>query len=329
MLRYFNSGYFSRTLMLVFLAAILWLPAFLLPAKTIVTEHPAPLYQLFLFLIGNNVFLHLSIAFVLTIISGLLLNQIATQFGFTTKNTQLGTLVYYLLSAALVSYTAMSSFVLINFLMLFFLHFLFKVSEAKEPIPLAFNTSFILGIVALLYLPALLFILLLWIALMVFRVSQWRNYAVSLIGFLLPFVFAFTWYFWNDQTPEAYSLFLSSMEFHLPDAANYSLSDFGIAIILLVFIIIAVMKTSNSLMEKNINIRHILRITMYNLAFAFVLVLFFSESSANSLLISVPASLLLASVFSESKNSKWFERAVRLLLLLVLINQYLRLFYVA
>ena len=328
MIRYFNSGYFSRTLMLIFLAALIWLPAFLLPSEMIVPEHPAPLYQLFLFLIGNNVYLHLSIAFVLTIVSGLLLNQIATQFGFTTKNAQLSTLVYYLLSAALVSYTAMSSFVLINFLMLLFLHFLFKISDAKEPIPLTFNTAFILGITALFYFPALLFILLLWIALMVFRVSQWRNYAVSLIGFLLPFVFAFTWCFWNDQTSEAYSLLLSSLEFHLPNAANYSLSDFGIVIILLLFTLVAVLKTSNSLMEKNINIRHILRITMYYLAFAFVLVLLFSESSTNSLLLSIPASLLLASVFSESKNPKWFERALRLLLLLVLINQYLSLFYV-
>jgi len=311
--------------MLVFLAALLWLPAFLLPAKTIIPEHSAPLYQLFLFLIGNNVYLHLSIAFVLTIVSGLLLNQIATQFGFTEKISQLGTLVYIIFSGAIVSYTAMSPMVMVNFLMLLILMPLFKVAESKEPILLTFNTSFILGIAALFYLPALLFILLLWIALMVFRVSQWRNYAVSLVGILLPFIFVFTWYFWNDQTPEAYSLFLSSLEFHLPDTTNYSFSDIGIAIILLLFTLVAVTKTSNSLMEKNINIRHILRITMYYLAF--VLALFFSESSADSLLMSVPASLLLASVFSESKNPKWFERALRLLLLLVLINQYLSLFY--
>ena len=329
MIRYFNSGYFSRTLTLFFIAALLWLPAFLLPEKTIVPEHAAPLYQLSLFLSGNNIYLLLSIAFALTIVSGLLVNQIATQFGFTTKIAQLGTLVYYLFSAALVSYTTMSAAVLTNFLMLFFLYFLFKVSEAKEPIPLAFNTSFILGIAALFYLPALLFILLLWVALMVFRVSQWRSYAVSLVGFLLPFVFAFTWYFWNDQTHEAWSLLLFSLEFHLPEAANYSLSDFGMAIILLLFIVVALIKTNNSLMEKNINIRHILRITMYYLAFAFVLVLFFSDSSSAGLLLSIPASLLLASVFSESKNTKWFERALRLLLLLIIINQYTGFFYAA
>jgi len=329
MLRYFNSGYFSRTLILVFIAALLWLPAFLLPAETVVPQHPAPLYQLFLFLTGSNTYLHLSIAFLLSIASALLLNQIATQFGFTERISQLGTLVYIVFSAAMLSYTAMSPVAIVNFLMLLILLSLFKVAEAKETIPLAFNASFILGIAALFFLPALLFILLLWIALIIFRVNQWRSFVVSFIGFLLPFVFAFTWYFWNDQTPEAYSLLLASLTFHLPDAANYPIGDWGIAIILLFFILVSVVKTSNSLMEKNINIRHILLVTMYYLAIAFAIILFFSGNSTDSLLLMIPASLLVASVFSEAKNPKWFERGIRLLLLLALINQYAQLFYAA
>jgi len=329
MLKYFNSGYFSRTLMLIFLAALLWLPAFLLPEKMTVPEHPAPFYQFFLFLFGNNSYFHLSIAFTITVVSGILLNQIATQFGFTNRNAQLGTMVYYLLSAALVSYTTTNSFVTVNLLMLFFLHFLFKISDAKEPVSLSFNASFIIGITALFYLPALLFYLLLWFALLVFRISQWRNYAVSLIGLLIPFVFTFTWYFWNDQMQEASLLILSLFDFRLPDITNYSAGDLSISVILLIFTLVAVSKLSKSLMEKNINIRHILRITMYYLAAAFMLFLFFSESGANSLLLSIPASLLIAAVFSESKNPKWFERAIRLLLVLVFINQYIRFFYAA
>lgn len=327
MLRYFNSGYFSRTLILVFIAAILWLPAFLFPAESLVPQNPAPLYQLFLFLTGSNIYLHLSIAFLLSIASALLLNQIATQFGFNEKISQLATLVYIVFSGAMVSYTAMSPVVVVNFLMLFILLSLFKVSEAKETIPLAFNASFILGIAALFSLPVMLFILLLWIALIIFRVNEWRSFVVSFIGLLLPFVFTFTWYFWNDQTPEAYSLLLASLVFHMPDVANYPIGDWGIAIILLFFILISVVKTSNSLMEKNINIRQILLVTIYHLAIAFAIILFFSGNSTDSLLLMIPASLLVASLFSEARNSKWFERALRLLLLLALINQYSQPFY--
>lgn len=327
MLRYFNSGYFSRTLILVFIAAILWLPAFLFPAESLVPQNPAPLYQLFLFLTGSNIYLHLSIAFLLSIASALLLNQIATQFGFNEKISQLATLVYIVFSGAMVSYTAMSPVVVVNFLMLLILLSLFKVSEAKETIPLAFNASFILGIAALFSLPVMLFILLLWIALIIFRVNEWRSFVVSFIGLLLPFVFTFTWYFWNDQTPEAYSLLLASLVFHMPDVANYPIGDWGIAIILLFFILISVVKTSNSLMEKNINIRQILLVTIYHLAIAFAIILFFSGNSTDSLLLMIPASLLVASLFSEARNSKWFERALRLLLLLALINQYSQPFY--
>lgn len=327
MLKYFNSGYFSRTLMLTFIAACIWLPAFLAPEKTIIPQNTAPLYQLFLFIIAHNVYLQLSIAFILTITSALLLNQIATEFELTEKISQLGTLIYILFSGAMISYTTMNAALIVNLLMLFLLQSLFKVSESKEPIPLVFNASFVLGVASLFYLPALLFILLLWVALMVFRVSQWRNFIVSLVGLVLPFVFAFTWYFWNDETAEAYTLLLSSLAFHLPDTLTLLPGDWAMAIILLIFILVSLIKTSNRLMEKNINIRQILTVTMYYLSIAFALVLFFSKNSANSLLLSIPASLLLASVFSENKNNKWFERALILLLFLVLINQYTRLFY--
>jgi hypothetical protein len=329
MLKYFNSGYFSRTLMLTFMAALLWLPAFLTPAKPIIPQHPAPLYQLFLWLSASNAYLQLAIAFILTITSALLLNQIATEFEITEKISQLGTLIYILFSGAMVHYTSMNSMVIVNLLMLFLLHSLFKVSESKEPIPLTFNASFILGIVSLVYLPALLFILLLWVALMIFRVSQWRNFIVSLVGLILPFIFVFTWYFWYDETSDAYALLFSSLAFHLPVTFTFSPGDWAMAIILLVFTLVSVIQTSKGLMEKNINIRQILIVTMYYLAIAVALILFFSKNSASSLLLSVPASLLLASVFSEIKNTKWFERALRLLLLLALLNQYTRLFYAA
>ena len=329
MLRYFNSAYFSRTVVLVFLAALIWLPSFLLPSKMAVSLHPAPLYQFFLFITGNNVYLHLSIAFVLSIVSALLLNQIATEYGFTEKISQLGTFVYILFSGALLSYTTMSTFILTNLLMLFFLQSLLKIAEAKEPLPLAFNASFILGMSALFYLPSLVFILLIWISLIVFRVGQWRNYMVSLIGLLLPLVFAFTWYFWNDQLTEAYSLFNSTFRFHMPYATDYSVTDWGIVVLLLVFILVSVIKTSNSLMEMNINVRQILLVSMYYLAIVFVLVLFFSMNASVSLLVVVPASLITASTLTLAKKTKWYEWTLKLVLIFILFNQYSRLFYAA
>ena len=329
MLKYFNSAYFSRTLILVSLAALMWLPAFIIPAKTTIAQNPAPLYQLFLFLTGGSIYLQLSIAFILTIVSALLLNQIVTEFGISEKISQQGTFVYLIFSGAMSCYTTMNVPVLISLPALLFLRTLFKMTEAKDPVPLAFNAALLLGIIALFYLPSLYLIVLLWVSMMIFRVGNWRNFAVTVIGLLLPFVFAFTWYFWNDQIPEAYTLLLSSLTFHFPDITAFSPGDMGIAPILLVFILVSAAQTNSRLMEKNIDIRQMLLVTIWFLAGGFVLILFFSESTADSLVLIVPASILFVSVVSETRNLKWFERAIRLLVLLALVNQYTHLFYAA
>jgi len=329
MLKYFNSGYFTRTLVLVFVAAVLWLPNFLLAAKTVIPEYPAPLYQLFLILTGTNSYIHLSIAFLLSIATAFLINQIATQFGITERISQIGMLIYILLSSALHTYTAMNPIILVNFLMLLLLQSLFKISEAKENIPLIFNSTFIIGITALVYFPAALFLILIWVGLLVFNQVNLRNIVVSVIGIALPFLFAFTWYFWFDQTSEAYSLLLSSFQFHLPNALSFSISDWGISLYLFLFLLMAVVKTNNNLMEKNISIRQILIVTLNYALISIIVVLFFSTNSADSLLLAIPASLIFAATLSEIKKTKWPERLLKLTLLLILINQYAQLFYAA
>ncbi|MCF6170461.1 MAG: hypothetical protein L3J66_05725 [Bacteroidales bacterium] len=329
MLKYFDSAYFQRTVVLVAFAALSWLPAFLLPAQTAVSGQAPPLYRAFLFVSGNHVFIHLSFAFSLTIASALLLNQIATEFGITEKISQLALFVFILFSSSLAGYTAMSQVIAVNFLMIFFLRWSFRVTETKEHIPLVFNASFVVGAAALFYLPAALFILLLWIALLVFGVGQWRNFIVSLTGVSLPFLFVFTWYFWFDETGGAYDLLLSSLRFHVPELSNFRPADLTIVVILSALILVSIVKTNNSLMERNINLRQMLIVLLNYLAIAFALVLFFSDNYAGSLLLAIPASLLLASTITGAKNTKWYEWSVRLLGVLILFNQYFRLFYAA
>ena len=329
MLRYFNSGYFTRTLMLVFLAAFMWLPAFLMLEETIVAEYQGPLYQLFILVTGNNTYLHLSIAFFLTIVAALLLNQIATQYGFTEKISHLGMLVYILFSSALVSQTAMNPVIFINFLMLFFLQSLFKLTESKAYILHVFNASFILGIASLFYPSAINLFLLIWIALLVFTVGQWRNFVVSLIGFVLPLLFAFTWYFWFDQLPEAYSLFLSSFTIHFPEVVPEWPIDWTVGIALLFFILVSALKTNSNLMEKNINIRQMLTVSLNYLAFSFVLVLLFATNSAYILLLAIPASLIVASTLTGIRKAKWYEWSLWFITLFILFNHYSYLLYAA
>lgn len=329
MLRYYQSGYFTRTLLLAFLAALLWLPAFLMQTETQISENSGPLYQLFLFLIGNNVFVHLSTAFVISIATAFLLNQLATAFGLTERISQLTMLMYILLSSALTTYTVLNPFLLVNFLMLFLLRALFNLGETSKHIPLVFSAALVSGMAALIYLPAAFSLLIIWLSFVIFRIVKWRFVLVSIVGFTIPILYTFTWYFWFDKSSEAMSMLSAMWNFQLLDLISYSTFNAIIGIVILILICFVVVQAVNSLMERNINIRQMLIVTLNFLALTFLLFILFSKTSAASLMMSIPASLILASVFSGLKKSKWYEWSLRLILFLIIANQYINLFYVA
>ncbi len=329
MLRYFNKGYFSRTLVLLFFAVILWVPAFLLPTETAVPENAAPLYRLLLLLTGCCIYLQLAVAFVLSMASALLLNQLAANSDLTEKTSQWGILLYVLMISALVSQTAMTPLVFVNFFMLLSLHFLFDGTEAKDPIPAVLNASLMLGIASLFYLPAVLFILLLWVAFAVFHINQWRNFAVSVIGTSIPLVFTYVWYFWYDRSTEAVDLFLASLTPRLPGLSGIWPFDRLIAVILFLFILVAALKVNGGLMEKKINLRHVQVVLLNYLILTLAMTVFYSPESGTGLAIAIPAALVLAAAMAEAKKLKWYEWTVRLTFILVLLNQYLHLFYAA
>ncbi len=114
---------------------------------------------------------------------------------------------------------------------------------------------------------------------------------------------------------------------HLPDLLSYSIFDMILGVLLLVFIFIVVIQTNSGLMEKNINIRQMLIVTLNYLALAFLLFILFSESNASSLMLCVPASLVIASALTGVKKTKWYEWSLRSILLLIIANHYINLFY--
>ncbi len=56
-----------------------------------------------------------------------------------------------------------------------------------------FDAGLFVGIATLFYIPSMLFLILLWIGLLVIRTVNWREWACTILGFLVPFLFTFTY----------------------------------------------------------------------------------------------------------------------------------------
>jgi hypothetical protein len=56
-----------------------------------------------------------------------------------------------------------------------------------------FDSGLYVGIATLFYLPSMVFLILLWIGLLIIRSINWREWACTIVGFLVPFLFTFTY----------------------------------------------------------------------------------------------------------------------------------------
>ncbi len=79
-----------------------------------------------------------------------------------------------------------------------------------------FDSGLLVGIATLFYIPSIVFLLLLWIGLFTIRTINLREWTCSVIGFLLPFLFTYTYnlIFYPDYP--WYNKIMSEFSYHHP-----------------------------------------------------------------------------------------------------------------
>jgi hypothetical protein len=80
-----------------------------------------------------------------------------------------------------------------SFFLVFFLDRLISSYKKERALSDIFDAGLFVGIATLFYIPAMVFLVLLWIGLLIIRAPNWREWVCSIIGFLIPFAFTFTY----------------------------------------------------------------------------------------------------------------------------------------
>jgi hypothetical protein len=320
MLNFFQKAYLPQYIALLILAAIFWAPSFFLsktfePGQFLIFENIVPAAF-------QNVLVLNGLAFLLTILTGLFINNIAGEVDISKKLTTITMFIFVVITGSLTTFTTLSPYIITNILLLFFLWSLFRLPASDHPISLVLNASLILGISSLFYPPIILFLILVWIALLIHRSNSWRYFIVSIIGILLPHFFLIFWYFWNDDVGK-YLMFLA--DFQEIIMINNLLSITLDLILVLVFFLlyfISLIRTMSLLTNKNINLRRNLIITIYFILFALTIFVLFSRSHTVFLITAIPGTLLITHFLQEVKAKRTFNLALLVLLVVILINQF-------
>ena len=185
-----------------------------------------------------------------------------------------------------------------------------------------FDAGLFIGIAALIYVPAIVFILFLRVAVLVIRSLNWRDWIVSLIGFALPFVFALG-YFAVFYTPEHF--WYERMMLALGDYKTLGLSMPWKNILMFSCIIIVAMVAmwffANRISDNVLKAQKLSTLMVWFVFFGIVAMLFSPDKSARSFtILAAPFSLIFSNYFLKARSKILPEFLFLLFIFIVTIS---------
>jgi hypothetical protein len=254
----------------------------------------------------------------------LLINRIVNHFEFLKPATNLPALIYGLIMSFSVELHMLHPILLSNFFVLFALGRICSAFNQKAIFSEVFDSALLISIGSFFYFPIIVFYLFLFFNLIFTRPFVWREYVISLLGILVPYLFMFTWYYLNEQLTEVINNeilpFLRPVSVNIPLVAGFNIWLIGFIIMLLIFSCFVIIKY----MVKNIvRIQYLWRTMFVLIVISFAVIALAEEKTMHILLVaSVPTSFFLSGYFLLTGAKRFAELLFTALLLLIVYNVY-------
>ncbi|MBU1369878.1 MAG: hypothetical protein KJ578_06065 [Bacteroidetes bacterium] len=328
MIRFFRSSFAAQYLVVVLLAFLLWLPAFLQQLSPLQIDNGRqPLYDLIVSNLNDFPYVALSVALLLLLFQAFFFNAILAANNFIQRVGSSGAFVYVLLFSYTAEYTNTHAFLYAAVFILATLHTLFLIVETDRPHFYLFNTGFFVATAALFYPPAALLILWIFISMIIGLQASIRNFLTVILGFLTPVYFLVSWYFLTDQLATNFALYKGVWIQWLPDFNQISIFQWAIGINIILLLLFATRPVFGTKTEKNLRLRK--KISMVNalLVFSLPMLFFQTGSIINNTALLLPIAVYLSFDFAYAQRLRWRSLLLGLLVLLIVVNQYSKLFF--
>jgi len=200
-LKFLQGGRPVQIMVLLVLALLFWLKYLILPQPFQLTfeESPMPLFQLVSRLIGEHVFLSKIIALTLLVINALLLSRLNMKFIVLKSRTYLPSFIFLLVASSFLPLQCFNPVIFASIFMLFAIEAMLGTIKKEGLAYDYFLASFLVSTGSLFYARGAYLMFIIWIGLSLFRNIRFREWIFTIIGFLLPYLFVFSWYYLSGQ----------------------------------------------------------------------------------------------------------------------------------
>lgn len=323
-LRSYRSDHPAPVLLLPLLIAVFWAVVPLQGAE--IPEHTGmPLHEGVQAFFLQHPWLGWLTGYLLALSGGLLCLLISRSLEFPDQHGNLPALLYPLLMALFPSalWAHPSAFAALFILFAFWR--IMRVQEARTPTPPLFDAGFAIGLGLLFHLPVLIVFPFIWIGGFILRTLSWRDFLWPLIGLVIPSLFQWTWYYWNDRTERFFSAFLPKDGVDLLYVSNSEILSYAIWGLMGLFFLSGFFLMMKELQNSNMQGKKLRTAFFIFLLFigasAFLAAEFFEDVFAWGLLV-VPFSFLFVPVFARRSFAHLSSFFLYFWLLVVLLNYY-------
>lgn len=322
LISFFKSNNASAFIFIPFIAVAIWTFGYFYPSP-LVAQNGMPLYNFILQLANNNQWVTISLGLLMIVSEAFLLNFIINENEILNRKFFLPGIFYILFMSSNKTVLCLHPLIFANLFILLAIQRLLNSYRKESAFSHVFDAAFLFSIASLFYLPSLVFFPLIAVALILLRPFNVREWLISLIGIVVPYIFIITFYFVENLNFYTFLKEKFSLVFH---QANTNIVFFnspytitlcvGATIILLSFGKLFSNLQSGSQKAKK---GAILLLWLFALSLVSILI------TTNALTdyfgaIAIPAAVFSANYASNVKKQWWIELLFLLFLLSVFIN---------
>lgn len=326
LLKTLKSNSLSNLIYIPFAVAAFWMGKLLVPFTYPFQEGEAEnvLFSSLYKLTTELPFLNVILSAVLTILLALLIEMVISRYQFIRIRTRLPALLFVIL---LGGFTALHTLHPVYFAAIFMLlaaYRLFSIFDESSPQSPVFDAGLLLGIGTLFYfnLFAVLPAFVAGVGVLN-RESRWREYLILIIGYLLPFVFALSYYFYTDRLDFILGVFAANVALPL----NHFLEDLPLQIylgVLVFFTILGSIVMAQQYDTKKVSSRKYFTVFFFIFLFTLASFVFVPGTSREMLVLTfIPVTYLISNFLVFMKSRFWGEFFFLLLLGFVVVMQFI------
>ncbi|MEH6304829.1 DUF6427 family protein [Olivibacter sp. CPCC 100613] len=311
----------SNLLFLIVIAFFLCIGAFIHMPKSF---HPILFEQAIMAFVKNAndlTFTPLSsilITLAITIAQALLLNRIVDNHNLLGRPTFLPALMYVTTASLLLPFLALTPTLICNFLLIWMIDKLLKTYHRPEVKSTLYDLGMLVAVGTLFYFPFILMFLLLWIALIIFRPFDWREWIAGLLGFLTIYFLLGIIYLWNDRIKEFYAIW-KPLTNPIPTSFHIELYDYWVLLPLALVLILFLNTLRENFYKSIVHVRKSFQLLFF--MFLFGICSYYLKTDApqyHFLICAPPISIYMAYYFNFAKT-RWFYESVYAILIIAIL----------